>query len=162
VVPIRATGWVLWGALLAGQTPAPPAITPAAPSSSGAAADAVQKRPLSRASSLAEGEDWRGRDLRGSQLNGVALTQVRLEGADARASQWVHVDLRRADLRRVRVGGAVWSFVDLRGADLRDTDLSGLLCVGCRLGGARINRATVLPADWGPAQRALLNVVEAP
>ncbi len=121
--------------LLGAQLPAP------------VAAPEVLKTVVRREGVDVEGAVFTGKDLRGARFTSVRAPNAVLEGVDLRASQFMHVDLRRANLQRTRGNGAVWMAVDLRSADLRDAQWEGLVCLGCRWDGARINAGSVLPRD---------------
>jgi uncharacterized protein YjbI with pentapeptide repeats len=119
---------------------------------------------------------WRARsprvrpDLRGANLWGLDLRQVRLHrtklndanlggaslrladlsgaslvGAVLAEADLSHATLRDADLRNARLAGAVFADADLSGVDLRGALLAGCVLNGARLYGARLEGALV----WG-------------
>ncbi|MFG1645274.1 pentapeptide repeat-containing protein [Amycolatopsis sp. NPDC049252] len=84
-------------------------------------------------------------DLRGADLNGLAIPRVCFAGAN----------LENAKLRDAKLTGATLTDVilrnaDLRGADLRGADLTGAVLTGAVLDGVESDGATRWPAGSGP------------
>jgi len=89
------------------------------------------------------GCDFHGRDLRGLDLHGVALTGDNLRGADLRGVDLSGAKLVGVDLRDAKLDGANLSNAALNGCDLRATSLTNANLDGVHLTGTSIRGTTL-------------------
>lgn len=97
------------------------------------------------------GADLREADLRGAELAWAALSFVKLGGADLREATLSNAYLRQSDLRGADLRGALLADADLSLADLGGTDLRGADLGGAFLRDADLTRADLSGADLSEA-----------
>lgn len=93
--------------------------------------------------------DFRGADLRGTQLSNLNLEGIDFSGANAAGASFEGSDLERTSFRGANLGGANLRDTCLRNADLNGADLTGVSATNADLTGSKTTpEASATALEW--------------